>query len=74
MSDKPVIHEVTQETCYMTSDGRKFVGPGAMCDAINHQHKVDFFTWCEKNICVGGEWSADMVAAEIMAHWNVSAK
>lgn len=44
---------------------------GSLEDAYFHQHKLNFHTWCCENICVGGSWSADMVAEMILKHWSV---
>lgn len=49
-------------TCYRTADG---IDHQTMDAAILHDAKVKFFKWCSDNICVGGEWSARMVADEI---------
>lgn len=40
-------------------------------EAESHQNKLNFQTWCFQNICMGGHWTADMVAKEILEHWHV---
>jgi len=36
------------------------------------QQQLDFKTWCDDNICRGGEWSSCMVAEAILDGWNVT--
>ena len=40
--------------------------------ALEHQLALDFHAWCEATICRGGEWTARMVAREILTHWAVA--
>jgi len=39
-----------------------------------HERVHDFRTWCMTNICVGGEWSSDMVSESILEHWDMKRK
>ena len=62
------VEEVTQFRC---TDGSLWETMDLACD---HQESVDFKAWCDENICKGGEWSAEMVATEILAHWKLTKK
>jgi hypothetical protein len=54
---------------FMTSDGKYF--PSHQQDqADKHEADLQFRKWCEDNICKGGEWSARMVADEILEYWK----
>lgn len=55
---------------YLTSDG-KFFFKNQKEDAEAHEEVLHFRSWCNDNICRGGEWSAKMVADEILANWEV---
>jgi hypothetical protein len=58
---------------YQTSDGQFW--PESQKEAAEaHQKDLNFRTWCYDNICRGGEWTADMVAAEILQYWRVEPK
>lgn len=61
--------DIKEETRYITTDGKAHKSGE---EAMIHQLKLDFFAWCDANICRGGEWSSRMVAREIWAHWDVS--
>jgi hypothetical protein len=51
-----------------TTDGRFW---HKQDEAIEHQNRLDFLNWCGNNICVGGEWSATMVAQAILDNFDV---
>lgn len=53
---------------WTTTDGKFFTDYTL---AGTHQNELDFKAWCSDNICVGGEWSADMVARAILDNWLV---
>lgn len=63
------IDKIKEETRYITTDGKAHKTGE---EALVHQLKLDFFAWCDTNICHGGEWSSRMVAQEIWQHWDVS--
>ena len=56
---------------YEATDGAFFTDYGA---ALQYQKRLDFFAWCAQKICVGGEWSSQMVAQEIWANWKVEVR
>lgn len=60
---------ISKIQCWKASDGRVFETESA---ALFHERVELFHTWCRENICVGGEWSSDMVAAAILREWAVS--
>ncbi len=62
---------VIEERVYRTTDGQHHATESA---AEAHQKALDFKAWCAENICVGGEWSAEMVAKEVLEHWLVEPK
>ena len=62
---------ITQELVWTTSDGTRHSTEQA---AWAHEAANNFRAWCRKNICGGGEWSADMVANEILEHFTVRFK
>jgi hypothetical protein len=54
--------EIEKLQAFKTSDGNLHEH---QMDALNHQKWLNFSKWCRENICIGGEWSASMVATEI---------
>jgi len=58
-------------SAYRTTDGNLFTDRS---EAEAHEARRAFLAWCGDNICRGGEWSSDMVAAAILAHWDVRPK
>jgi hypothetical protein len=62
---------IEKVTMYRTTDGKCFEHSE---DAELHQAEIEFYRWCEDHICRGGEWSASMVASEILSHWDISRK
>jgi hypothetical protein len=67
----PLSRNPQKTVAWTTSDGRTFTDE---TEAAKHQDRVDFTDWCRENICCGGEWSYDMVAAGVLRHWHVSPK
>jgi len=65
------VDKVEELTVFRTTDGKFHEDMDAACD---WQEQLDFRAWCRQNICVGGEWSASMVADEVLAHWRVCPK
>ena len=57
----------------LTSDG-KFFFKEDKAKAEAHEAEVQFRRWCGTNICVGGEWSSQMVATRILEDWVVTPK
>lgn len=53
---------------FLASDG-KFFFKDKKDEAETHERMLEFRIWCHDNICRGGEWSADMVAQEILMYW-----
>ena len=62
---------ITQFSGWKATDGTFHT---TRSDAEKHERIQAFKTWCETNICRGGEWSAEMVAEEILANWHVTSK
>ena len=62
------VEKIEEVTMFKASDGTCYP---TMDEACDYQEALEFRQWCEKNICVGGEWSAQMVATEILRYWNV---
>lgn len=60
---------IKEEMRFITSDGKAHI---LAEEAVRHQKKLDFFAWCDKNICKGGEWSSRMVAQEIWSYFDVT--
>jgi len=60
--------KVVEKRCWVTTDGRHF---DTADEAGDHQEEIDFDGWCQENICVGGEWSAQMVSRAILGTWVV---
>ncbi len=58
---------------FLTSDNT-FFHYDEEAQAIEHESKLGFRDWCQGNICIGGEWSATMVANEILENWSVVRK
>lgn len=58
---------------FVASDG-KFFFKNDKEAAEAHELQLQFRQWCYDNICRGGEWNAQMVATEVLAHWNVMPK
>lgn len=50
-------------------DGRTF---DTEEEALEHLKELEFLQWCERNICVGGEWSSSMVARAILENFVVT--
>ena len=68
---KPQPMKIKKVAMFVTTDGK----PHALLeDAERHQKEIDFISWCQNNICGGGEWSARMVADTILEHWEVREK
>lgn len=65
------VEKIEEVTMFKASDGTLHPTMDAACD---YQEALEFQQWCEKNICVGGEWSAKMVSAEILKNWRVGVK
>lgn len=63
-----IVDKVEELTVFKTSDGKFHETMDAACD---HQEKIYFREWCRNNICVGGEWSSDMVSDAILNNWKV---
>lgn len=64
---------------YKTEDGTIFEidesNPSKALEmAQAHEGNWAFKHWCEGHICVGGEWSAQMVAGTILESWHVVKK
>lgn len=72
MSKRPefpdVMQQVEEVRMWQTTDGKKFHDHDAACD---YQERINFMRWCRDNICRGGEWSAQMVAEEVLQYWKV---
>jgi hypothetical protein len=56
---------------FQTSSGEIFL---ALDEALVAERRLDFIRWCNKNICLGGEWTAEMVAIAVLENWEVKAK
>mgnify|MGYP000110727841 CR=1 FL=1 len=56
---------------YLTSDNKFFL-KDKKAEADAHEAELQFRAWCSMNICRGGEWSAKMVADEILEHWTLT--
>lgn len=54
---------------WITTDGSLFALKG---DAEKYEGDYQFRKWCNENICVGGEWTSQMVAHAILEHWKVA--
>lgn len=57
--------------CWRTSDGALHTDE---IDAKRHEGEVEFRKWCEKEICIGGEWNSRMVADRVLEDWWVVPK
>lgn len=57
-----------QFTGWKADDGTVFA---TRAEAEEHDHDTAFHAWCRDNICVGGEWTATMVARVILTHWHL---
>jgi hypothetical protein len=60
---------ITRKVLFVTEDGKTFHDHSK---ARSHQARQRFHEWCQKNICVGGEWSSEMVANAILEEWIVT--
>jgi hypothetical protein len=54
---------------WKTSDGKIHTDRGV---AQDYEAWLEFKSWCDENICRGGEWSADMVARKIWDRWVIT--
>lgn len=56
---------------YLASDGRFFFKDDKT-EAETYELILEFRRWCSENVCIGGDWSSQMIASRILEDWIVS--
>jgi hypothetical protein len=56
---------------FLASDGKFFFKDQGQAASV-YEAELQFKAWCRLNICVGGEWSSDMVSKAILEYWTVN--